>query len=72
MEKSKYKNEEGTLLQERHMEVSAFIIKQQEKGIYEMSSHISDFAESKETEISLKNATIEQLEEMLKIKRSFK
>jgi len=42
---SKYKNEFGTLNSDRLIAIHKFLDEQKEKGIYELSEHISDFAE---------------------------
>jgi hypothetical protein len=51
---SNYKNELGTISAERLIEITTFINGQQDNGIYEMSEHISDFAEKKEKEMALR------------------
>ena len=47
MEKSKYKNELGTINSDRNTEIGNFLIEQNKKGIFEMTEHISDFEEQK-------------------------
>ena len=47
MEKSKYKNELGTINSDRNIEIGNFLIEQNKKGIFEMTDHISDFEEKK-------------------------
>jgi len=69
---SKYKNELGTLNPDRLLQIHKFYDAQKEKGIYELSEHISDFAEQEcedyKTSLAVASRLINQLQSSLKEK----